>query len=219
MVNNRPTVYNTSSVYKTGAGGGGGDIPPEYTEHYFIRNKGRAKVVINKSIKGWGIEIIWAKNSYSQAGPIFFYGHNNGSNDLLGWSNGEFVLRNAGYTVTSASFNPPTYELIKVDAKQNGSRRVNATIQYGQNNFTLSENNATVMVTSNYIVLFGSNNNIYESVSTHCDIYAVKIFDTYQELQLDLVPCQNNDTGEIGFYDKLNKVFYPASVQEDVEIY
>ena len=215
MVNNRPTVYNTASVYSEP---GGGSIPDTYQQLIYLRNKNNGWLKITTgNIYGWGIEGVFALNNYSSSGPNGFFSHRGDSNDTLSivTSDKRLDVNNHTYVGSYTLSGLNTFEPFKIDLKQNNTNRITGKIKYNANEISVSVNSdARTMGT--YITLFRDSDNPFGD-SKRIDIYYLKFFDTQNNLILDLVPVIRIGDGSKGFFDKLTNTFFVCEGQSDLE--
>lgn len=216
MVNDRPTVYNTSSVYKEA--GGGGSIPDTYKQIIYLRNKNNGWVKIpTDNIYGWGVEGVFALNSYSASGPNGFFSHRGDSNDILGItpSDKRLDINNHTFVGSYTLSDLNNFEPFKINIRQNNTNNINGVVSYGSTSINVSVNsNARTMGT--YITLFRDSDNPFGN-SKRIDIYYFKFFNTKNELMLDLVPVIRTGDNAKGFFDKLTNNFYACEGQGDLE--
>lgn len=214
----KPSIYKGAGIYKIGAEGGGGGLPDTYGQLLYLRNKGDAWVKIPATIYGWGVEMIFALNSRSSgSNSEEFFSHRGDSNDILSITNSDKRLdvNNHAYGTSYTLSSLNNFEQVKIDIKQNDSSRITGKIYY-------STNEINVDVTSDgrtngtYVTIFRGSDNPFGS-SKRLDIYYLKVFNTQQELCLDLVPAKRQSDGFFGFYDKLTNNFYACEGQNDLE--
>lgn len=214
----KPSIYKGAGIYKTGAEGGGGGLPDTYQELLYLRNKANAWVKIPADIYGWGVEMVFALNSYSSGNNIYeFFSHRGDSNDILSIINGsnELAINNHTYTTTYTLSYLSNFEQVKIDIKQNNSSTITGKINYGSNEINVN-GTSNGRTTGTYITIFRGSDNPFGK-SKRLDIYYLKVYDTNQELCLDLVPAKRTSDSVLGFYDKLTDNFYACESQGDLE--
>ena len=207
----------THGANSIGSGGGGG-LPDTYQQLLYLRNKDDAWVKIPADIYGWGVEMVFAQNSYSSGNSVYeFFSHRGDSNDVLSIVSGsnELAINNHTYTTTYTLSSLSNFEQVRIDFKQNNSSTITGKINYSSNEINVN-GTSDGRTNGTYITIFRGSDNPFGR-SKRLDIYYLKVFDTNQNLCLDLVCAKRINDGVLGFYDKLTNNFYACENQVDLE--
>ena len=214
MVNNRPTVYNTASVYKEAGGGGGGGVPVEYWELEYLeisRDNGGANFVVNLPTfnnKDKNIEIVFEIEKYIETvqRTILYIGKNNNSSPgvflsyvLRTLSQQEFLSRNNinDYYTPKLYVNLDSYK-VKFNI-QNSIFDVETgagTIVNGSTNYSESSG-------FNRLFLFTDRTTPGEYSQPYGKFYSLKIQDV-----CNIVPVKRKGDNVVGIFDLVSNTFY-----------
>lgn len=214
----KPSIYKGAGIYKSGAEGGGGGLPDTYVQLLYLRNKNDAWVKIPANIYGWGVEMVFALNSFSSSSNSpYFFSHRGDNNDALSITNSDRRLdvNNHSYTTSYTLSSLNNFEQVKIDIKQNNSSTITGKINYSSNEINVN-GTSDGRTNGEYITIFRGSDNPFGS-SKRLDIFYLKVFDTQQELCIDLVPAKRTSDGFFGFYDKLTNNFYACDGQNYLE--
>lgn len=216
MVNNRPTVYTTSSVYKEAGGGGVAPLPDGYKELLYIRpdcdensirynNAAYCDLGPSRNDLKWIIDIV----DFSVM-KQWYINNNIGSNETtcLGTSNGK--IRYLLFRMDSGNFQarywcegygaadwvnvPATISKVKID-------KVNAHID----NYLLQNGGGTPSIGNGSLTFpWGGGADI-----PPLKIGTIKMYDTQDNLVYNWKPVEKLNGGDnrFGLYDIVNNVF------------
>lgn len=210
-----PIVYNTRTVYdKAGGGGGMVLIPPEdYLRLEYIGNVGDSYCEIYKYYEGFGIDILFSRNGDSAgSGNRSVIRHRgnlaDSSIDFGNYSGISFQLNYYTFSFQNyISCNATNSDLIRINAHHvNNSAVVKLDYFYRQNEITASVS-STDITKSNQTFIWEPWQNAADR--QYCNIYFCKIYDYSDKLVLNLVPVKRVLDSKLGFYDFVDKIFYP----------
>lgn len=211
-----PSIYNGPTIYNNG----GSNIPyvpaDTYTRLLYLRNKGNAWLKIDIDCYGLGTDIVFSINSYTSSNEQrSIVSNRNNSNDLVQFSKEkEFIINNHTYGEFTGSLNIGTYEVITIQTRLNNTRTMTGTITWGNNSQTITKT-ADGTTAGHYITILNESDNIFNETK-RIDLYKVNIYNRYNEMLLELLPCKRISDDMYGMYDLLNNNFYPFEKQEDL---
>jgi len=208
----KPSIYKGAGIYKTGAEGGGGDLPEGYTPAIYGRTNGSVsleftdlnvnyndKFVIELDLKT--LQSVGSLGFYAIAGSKYIY------TDTGSISGSSFTPRYSynGNTTSSANWlNYSNGGLIRITCNKRYCTIDNDLSNYHK---TIDRNTTATDVIIDKLGLFSWSRN----GTTHPfegTIYSLKVYDkdNPDKLNADFVPC-SNENNVLGFYEKISGQF------------
>lgn len=233
MVNNRPTVYNTASVYNEagggGGGGGGGDIPANIQLYLKLKETVSARFsqsdlnqfpIKDSDIVNVVLELNLKQTSSGVYAGILclntqpLSGQDNGKNLIcLSYSgtNNRFIFDKSGYANMSFSSVGDNFYLLSSTMYEN-----DMTVKFNGQTKTANRNiqiNNDLAITQIWPLTNGG----FQS-SALFYLYGLTVKTNDGVLKYDFCPALNTDTNKIGLFEKVNGVFIAGNDNNNFEL-
>lgn len=207
-------------VDQIGGGGGMVKLPPTgYTRLLYVGNTGYAWLAIDRNFSGMGVDLLFTTNQQTTSG-----------------AGGRAILRaltndvgGSGISITSSQLDifsysyqwytvniktsTPNEKQIFVSYRQHGTAGVTGSVKVDTSTYNI--NLGATGVDNNYsLCVFRPWKNA--SDTNRVNIMFANIYDVDDQLVFELVPCRDDSTGNVGFYDFVQNSFYALNNQADV---
>jgi len=219
MVNDKPTVYNTSSVYKEAGGGGGGGLPDGYLQYTIIRNKvsfnGVETGIIlnisgeNKQNYTYGVKFVnkLLEHNYNQVARLFKTSGSPFCGIHLDDTN--FKFSNGGVVGTTSNNLPKNISEVGVKDNRLYNLTTNTTIGGTVNYVSVNYTNITLL----------GNPETSKNVPVNAEeILNFFVLNETNDKIIDCIPAKEIDTNKIGVFDIIAQKFWPAANQSNYEV-
>lgn len=181
-------------------------IPKEYMEVKCVITDGRSYIDSNYVFTGdTSIDITFETPSELDTDQTLFYSGGSGASRvgfIMCSANNNYKFRYAYKSVYNGSFALDTNTKYNLKALQNNLYINDELIR------SFTKSTFTVPYTMPFFAHYFGGTSAVSIPKSGTKIYYIKIYDGDDALVRDMIPCYRKSDNEVGFFDRVNKVFY-----------